>query len=446
MSTIHQPRWQRRRWWPPASLPAGSPADLPTVLQQQGTKESPIFTLPNELMLQVTDLLDEEHRAVLSLICRRYRTMLGALMDRAPNPMDHRMKRQKYANKLKEEKRMRTAQRHGVDADLKSYMKALESFEEVDNEHLQHPLMRRFSNKSVGLRYLTLIEADTPDHIICQFCGCLYRWRNFRGKDGAVRFLCPRQGSHPEYWRDRTYPWGFRHCTWGQGLSKSLRLLPTVPKSLVIYPGLVDLILRAGQMGPRFGLPTSFLAGQPKDMDGRGATRKHKARTVNGQLILATQWECESWETDSRLSLHRGWPRELCIHFNMSTWDRSVSYDFQCRNGPKTVRNQLVTLEEISRSRCAAFKCNFCECDFELDIVRTLSDFEIKRKLRLRSWRNYGAGRGMALIKSQMFNQTPATDIDMVTMANRDIHGDFRGDQGERCGATCRCFEGLGLK
>lgn len=104
---------------------------------------NPFLSLPNELLLEVAEYLDEEFQALLSLSCTRLRVLLNSYLDLSLNDV------------------------------------------------------------SVKLRFLRYLERDYPDLLICPSCAFLYKWRSIK----VYQFACPRNYHHSPEKRTESHDW-----------------------------------------------------------------------------------------------------------------------------------------------------------------------------------------------------------------------------------------------
>ncbi|KIW45934.1 hypothetical protein, variant [Exophiala oligosperma] len=125
-------------------------------------------------------------------------------------------------------------------------------------------------DKARKVQFLQLLEIDLPEYLTCRHCARLFLWR--RRIEGPQTCPCFKP-----FLCDPSYRLGSTDQALIEGKSAHLDL----------GPELVDLLLRAHEYGPLYGLPVSFLNVNQIILD--RLFRTHEARLVDGQLLSATR-------------------------------------------------------------------------------------------------------------------------------------------------------------
>ena len=250
------------------------------------------------------------------------------------------------------------------------------------NTHLDLSL----NDISVKLRFLRYLERDYPDHLTCRSCGFLYKWKSKH----VYQFRCPRQYHHSYEEKSKSRTWllkGVQHC--------------------YVSHAVTDLIFRAHERGPRYGLPLSFLSSSMSDEN--WITITNEARFVNGQLMLASCWELDSDSRQDMLQKADLFSSALCIHY-----DWNVRYEKVWQTFQKAVA------ETTGLEKPRVSKCPFCALDYNLDVQNRAHG---QTKLALNVYRNFGQRYAQTLASERLFFyfDSSSSQIDADELSRRDL-------------------------
>ncbi|RMZ83798.1 hypothetical protein DV738_g1003, partial [Chaetothyriales sp. CBS 135597] len=274
-----------------------------------------------------------------------------------------------------------------------------------------HNLAFTDANKAAKVRYLQCLELDYPEYLTCRACGFLYRWRK-RASEG---FSCPNLRNHIAADRD---------------VSKAQENRVGDTTYVRVGREVVDLVLRAHEHGPDYGLPASFLnmAGPYHD----GTVRTYEARIVDGELILACRMEVEAESHRSLEKMMHIFPMNMCLHL---FWIVGII------NWTPRATKQAAGSRMMGPQVCEEYKCAFCETD-----VQVLAEKGEGKRIRMivNVWRNYGRKYGNRFSNEQIFYREPESQLNAATLTQRDIRAAFESDMGA-CRAECPTWhENLG--
>jgi len=173
--------------------------------------------------------------------------------------------------------------------------------------------------------------------------------------------------------------------------------------------GVVDLILRAAEYGPAYGLPVSYLN---KSGYRRGVSRMHEARVVNGQLMLASRHQFETATGQEMAELDRSHKPAVCFHATGVVCIEKVWQTFE---------KAVVNMTAADWSGSDVFKCPYCETDHQ---VRAKKEGN-RTAIVLTVWRNYGRRHEHRLSTEQIFHRFPKFQLDASEVTQRNMHATF---------------------
>lgn len=252
-------------------------------------------------------------------------------------------------------------------------------------------------DRDTKVRMLQLLELDHPEFLTCRYCGLLYRWRT----RAFFQYRCPRSHSSKDVY--------LSYCQYVCGARY---------KCVEMGRAVVDLILRASEHGPEYGVPVSIL--NISGMDWQGVSRRNEARLVDGQLILASHARVEVESGGEMTTMRSLLVRNTCLHVHRPYG----LLDLRLEPLEQVVAS-MIAGSEVSQ----VFKCAFCETDYQLGMEKGDGN---RTTLALNVWRNYGRRYQNGLSNEQIFHQEPRLQLDARTLAQRDVRAVFESGQ-ETC-------------
>lgn len=249
-------------------------------------------------------------------------------------------------------------------------------------------------DKATKARFLQLYELDHPEYLTCRPCAILFPWQ----KTKSSQYRCPRADFHK-----RSKP--------RLGAEKFL----PAEGSVCVRRTVIDLILRAHEYGPSYGLPLSYF--KVSRYGSHGAFRTYKARVVDGQLILAGQMHFEIRSGEVLQNMFSNVYLNGCYHMVpiLKTDDKWQTFKLAVSN-----------MEDVGSEISEVFKCPFCETDHHVHARKDTADVT---KVVMSTWRNYGRRNGNKPWVEQIFHRDPApTDADIISQ--RDVRAEFESNGG----------------
>ncbi|EXJ77737.1 hypothetical protein A1O3_09966, partial [Capronia epimyces CBS 606.96] len=248
-------------------------------------------------------------------------------------------------------------------------------------------------DKLSKLRFSRLLELDCPQYLTCRSCGLLFAWRGRK----RCHYRCPCHRSRPY---DENEVMG------------TLAIRPRGIYIIRVTREIIDLVLRAYEYGPAYGLPLAFLSASGKDYD--GYLRESEARVVDGQLILATRLEVETESGRELAIMSTRFNSQICLHlFEEPGWKE---------RWPTLAQN---IMQMTGSEKVEVFKCSVCDTDHRVHITKT----ENRTKIVLNVWRNYGRRQDNMLSHKQAFffgfRRAPLLQLDADTVSQRDVQALF---------------------
>ncbi len=239
------------------------------------------------------------------------------------------------------------------------------------------------------VQFLKVLELDYPEYLTCRYCAVLYPWR---GGEPAW-CLC------------------FGNYSCEDTIASVSRYMLAGPKNCrSITREVVDLILRAHDFGPSYGLPLSFL--NRSDVDRYGISRTREARIVNGQLIHSSRAEVEAESNQEIASMARHLDRmDPCLHLWWNVGNERQSEAVQ------SSATSMRTSEEVKR-----IKCSYCETDHEICVTNLAKN---RTRIVLNIWRNYGRRNGNMQSNEQLFRRHSVSQLHTDTVLQRDVRAIF---------------------
>ncbi|KEF53979.1 uncharacterized protein A1O9_09774, partial [Exophiala aquamarina CBS 119918] len=252
------------------------------------------------------------------------------------------------------------------------------------------------SNMAVMVRFARLLEPDYPEWLTCCHCSLLYHWQ--RNEQSGYRCPCHKHVFVSANSQDSSFP---------QKHPQSLQAVSRNRHTLWITSEMIDLILRACEYGPAYGLPLSFL-----HMSGRdkyGIYREHEARVADGQLILLSQMEAEMESGQERAVMGRSFLLELCPHVDRAS--KVIGETWK-------IYTQGVAWLALGWNKFKTIKCSSCETDHQLRAMKSAGN---RTTLVLSIYRNYGRRRRNGLPDEQTFDPL----LGATRGAERDLQAAF---------------------
>lgn len=247
-------------------------------------------------------------------------------------------------------------------------------------------------DRSVRIRFLQHLDLDLPEYLTCRSCDSLYQWRRL----SIIGYRCMHWSAHPK----------------GSAPGVHDILLSTNSKTMVtMLPEIVDLISRARQRGPQYGLPISFLNGDGvcyhSDM-----CLTVKACWAQNQIVVSTRRDLETLPGENMSN----------ATFSMSGWI--------CKHGwpDRLSRTWSFWEEKIYRADTVGepieLKCPYCLTDAEIRISSASNGHRI---IALRTWQNFGSGIVRSRGAEQSFNpwQEQLVRLDEASVDNRNVRALF---------------------
>lgn len=249
-------------------------------------------------------------------------------------------------------------------------------------------------DRDTKVRMLQLLELDHPGFLTCRYCGLLYRWRT----RAFFQYRCPRHHSSKDVY--------LSYCQYISGAGI---------ECVEMGRGVVDLILRASEHGPEYGVPVSIL--NISGIDWQGVPGRNEARLVDGQLILASHTQVEIESGGEMTTMRSLLVRNACLHLHCTYG----LVDLTLKPLEQVVTSMIVG-SEVSQ----VFKCPFCETDHHLYMGKGDGS---RSTIALNVWRNYGRRYQNGLPNEQIFHREPRLRLDARTLAQRDLRAVFESDK-----------------
>ncbi|KIX92540.1 uncharacterized protein Z520_11716 [Fonsecaea multimorphosa CBS 102226] len=273
-------------------------------------------------------------------------------------------------------------------------------------------------NKDAKLRFLRVLENDYPRYLTCPFCVVMNPW--------AKRVGRPFECLHVE-----------RHTFLDYIVSKP-SFLKKLYMDVAITPRVVDLILRAYDLGPKYGLPVTYLNSTIRHKGihlAMPVSQSNEARVVDGQLVLYSRMAAKALDTWLQPSQFRDfvYPTQtsnVCLHFTQQIQN-------EIRSGIKTSQEYfkelwfLCTIVVEGPSVDVLLKCRWCETDYRLHLIIGETPEE-EDWLIFEVWRNYGRRYDDRVAVKQMFHQALLVKPEQEELTRRNVQAIFESQPASR--------------